>query len=196
MDRLRGPVLRATDYAEVIRDVDVHIVLSTNPNIFHAEVALAAMTGGKRVLIEKPMRVTLAEADAPYRFNVEIGYMRRFAGALHEAVGLLSGQRNQIRLARVHDVIGRNALIIDNTSGVVRSGDGGVASGHALKAQARLLFIQAIRPSDDALAVSYALLLGRSSHDLSVMRELLGKPRRVLHATQRNAARCAVSPPP
>ena len=37
------------------------------------------------------------------------------------------------------------------------------------------------------LAAAYRLLLGVSSHDLSVMRELLGVPERVLHASARHA---------
>ena len=46
----------------VVRD-DVDAVLVTTPNAFHAEVAVAAATAGKHVLVDKPMAITTADAD-------------------------------------------------------------------------------------------------------------------------------------
>lgn len=53
-----------TDYREVLArdDVDAVIVLTSMP--YHGEIAAAALTAGKHVLVEKPMAVTLEEAAA------------------------------------------------------------------------------------------------------------------------------------
>ena len=59
-----GVAARCADYAELVARADVDAVLISNPHVYHAEVALAAMAAGKHVLIEKPMCITLAEADA------------------------------------------------------------------------------------------------------------------------------------
>jgi len=47
----------------------------------------------------------------------------------------------------------------------------------------------AIGIGEGPVAVAYNLLLGLSSHDISAMRELIGLPKAVLHATQRNGGR-------
>lgn len=49
--------------AELVADPDVEAVWIATPNRFHCEHAVAAMRNGKHVLIEKPMAVTIEEAD-------------------------------------------------------------------------------------------------------------------------------------
>src|SRR4029453_3569670 len=83
---------------------------------------------GKHVLIEKPMCMTLREADAiaaaPQKAGVTVqgGDMRRSAPAFVTAWGMIPELGN-IRLARVHDVLGWNALFIQDTLRVVRGDD-------------------------------------------------------------------------
>jgi phthalate 4,5-cis-dihydrodiol dehydrogenase len=45
-------------------DPNVEAVWIATPNRFHCEHALAAMRGGKHVIVEKPMAISLEEADA------------------------------------------------------------------------------------------------------------------------------------
>ena len=61
---LSEPVPFCTDYQEVISDprVDVVVILTSMP--FHGEIALKALQAGKHVLVEKPMSVELAGAEA------------------------------------------------------------------------------------------------------------------------------------
>ncbi len=190
--RMNAPLETGADYRDLVASPMVDAVLVANPNIFHAEVALAAMAHGKDVLIEKPMCVTLAEADALSEAGrrtgriAQVGYMRRYAGALQEAADLVSERRSCIRLARVHDVVGRNAVIVDDTSAVIRAPDPSGQHAARLRQRERDRVAEAIGGGDGALAASYGLLLGLGSHDLSSMRALLGRPRRVLHATQRH----------
>ena len=54
----------ATDWREVIARDDIDIVDICVPGHLHAEIALAALTAGKHVLVEKPLANTLADAEA------------------------------------------------------------------------------------------------------------------------------------
>ncbi|XSC47457.1 Gfo/Idh/MocA family protein [Bradyrhizobium sp. RDT10] len=123
-----GVAHRFTDYRDLIAHTDVDAILISNPHVYHAEVAMAAMAAGKHVLIEKPMCISLAQADAlidqerKSGIVAQVGFMRRYAPAFTEAVELIRDLKD-IRLARVHDAIGRNALIIDQISNVIRPTD-------------------------------------------------------------------------
>jgi len=56
-----------TDWRRCLRQADVDAVAVNLPNALHAEAALAALGAGKHVMVEKPMAVTLREADAMIR---------------------------------------------------------------------------------------------------------------------------------
>ena len=181
---------RFLDYQALVERADVDIVLVCNPHAYHAPVTLAAIAAGKHVLVEKPMCMNLSEADALIAAQqragvvVQVAYMRRYAPAFIEACRVVQ-QMDGIHLARVHDVIGHNALIIRNTSRVIRPDDvpeSVIQAGQALQDRG---VEQAIGSAPPDLYMAYMLLLGLSSHDTSAMRELLGMPKGVLHATKR-----------
>jgi predicted dehydrogenase len=176
------------DSAEnLLADPQIDAVLVVGPNASHAPQALAALEGGKHVLVEKPMCVTLQEADvleqtqARTRKVVQIGYMRRYAPAFEQAVKLVEPHRDRITFARVRDIIGPNSAFIAPTSNVMRG-----AVPDALKRQAADTEASAIRmlagTDSGPRAVVARLLLGLSTHDISAMREMLGMPKRVLSA--------------
>jgi len=52
------------DYREMIRDGEIDAVAIAVPNDLHADITLAAAAAGKHVLCEKPLAMSLAEADA------------------------------------------------------------------------------------------------------------------------------------
>ncbi|HEX8850614.1 MAG TPA: Gfo/Idh/MocA family oxidoreductase [Gemmatimonadaceae bacterium] len=52
------------DYREMLRDPDVEMVSVTAPNRLHAQMTIDAAAAGKHVVCEKPLCVTLEEADA------------------------------------------------------------------------------------------------------------------------------------
>lgn len=178
---------RYTDYRDLLREGEVDVVLVANPDAYHAEVALAGIAAGKHVLIEKPMCMSLREADeivaAQLRagVTVQVGYMRRYAPAFVEACRAVA-EVGEIRLARVHAVLGQNALFVGPTSRVVRGGDvpaDVIAAGRQRRSE---LLDEALGDAPAALRGVYGLLLGLSSHDISAMRELLGMPVGVLYA--------------
>ncbi len=182
---------RFTDERDLIDQDDVDAVLVASPNHYHAQTTIRACDAGKHVLVEKPMCMNLREADEVIAarnradVTVQVAYMRRYAPAFVEACQIVRDM-SDIRLARVHDVIGQNALIIAKTSRVVRGKDIPAAVMDAGKAREAALFAEAIGDAPAGLRLAYGILLGLASHDISAMRELLGMPNGVLYAAYRH----------
>lgn len=53
-----------TDWTDLIRDPDIHLIDICTPNSYHAPLTIAALEGGKHVLCEKPLAPTPAEIQA------------------------------------------------------------------------------------------------------------------------------------
>ncbi len=75
----------ATDrLAEVLDRKDVQAVVIATPSKFHAEQTEAAARAGKHIFCEKPLALTLAQADAALAavraagVQLQIGFMRRY----------------------------------------------------------------------------------------------------------------------
>lgn len=190
------PDARACDsVASLLALPDLDAVLVATPDALHAEHAIAAMRSGRHVLVEKPMCMNLDEADALAAAEaetgrvVQVGYMRRYAPAFVEAVGLLDEDRSGINFARVRNFVGRSRAFMDSIAQVVRADDlpAHVKAEAAEKGAAALR--RAIGTDAGVRAAAYFRLLGLSSHDVSAMRELLGPPLGVLSATARREGR-------
>lgn len=75
---------QAASLEDLLRRDDIDAVVIVSPPRFHAEHALAAVEARKHVLLEKPMALTLADADrinaAAARSDVrlQVGFMRRY----------------------------------------------------------------------------------------------------------------------
>jgi predicted dehydrogenase len=181
---------RFLEYRDLIASPDVDAVLITTPHAYHSEQTLAALEHGKHVLVEKPMAMTLEDADtiiaAQHRTGliVQVGYMR-YASAFEEAVARVKKLQG-IRMARVHAVIGQNSFFIQSNSNVIRGSD---VPAHVIETGKHLYqrkLRQAIGEASRDLAMTYELMIGLCTHDLSAMRELIGIPKKVLYATQRH----------
>lgn len=179
--------VRVTDPASAVALDEVDAVLVATPDAHHAAVALAAIAAGKHVLVEKPLCLTLREADeivaaqAAAGVVVQVGYMRRYAPAFLQAVEAVAGLGG-VRLARVQHVLGLNRLLIEPTSRVVTGDDvdpSVLEQGRGLR---RGLLAEATEDAPAEIQEAYSLLLSLASHDLSAMRELLGRPQGVLYA--------------
>src|SRR3989440_6608983 len=53
-----------TDYRELLRDPAVEMISITAPNRLHAQITIDGAKAGKHVVCEKPLCLTLEEADA------------------------------------------------------------------------------------------------------------------------------------
>ena len=175
--------------SELIAAGGIDAVLVLNSDEYHAECVVEALKHGLHVLVEKPMCLSTREAEAIIQARdrsggvVMVGYMRRFAPAFLEAKELLPSL-GRVNFARVHDVIGRNSLIVDQTSSVLRPNDLPHSALEERWARGRRLVSDAIGDVPAAVSNAYRLLCGLGSHDLSAMRELLGPPQGVHAARQ------------
>ena len=119
---------RYDDPFALVERADLDAVFVLNSDEYHADCVIAAARSGKHVLVEKPMCLTLREAEEVIRARDETGvrmmvaYMRRFAPAFVQAVAEVRAL-DKINYARIRDIIGRNRLIIDQSSAVLRFDD-------------------------------------------------------------------------
>ncbi|WP_454132395.1 Gfo/Idh/MocA family protein [Microbacterium lacticum] len=93
---------------ELISHPDVDVVHICTPNAQHVALATAAIRAGKHVVCEKPLALTLAEADALDRLAVESGvvnvvpFVYRYYPAVREARARISQAGERIWLAHGH----------------------------------------------------------------------------------------------
>jgi predicted dehydrogenase len=178
---------RYADAAEMIAAGGIDAVLVLNSDEYHAEAVCAALARDIHVLVEKPMCLSMREAEEIIAARdrsgatVMVGYMRRFAPAFLEAKEQLPSL-GAINYVRVRDIIGHNHLIVNQTSLVHRPSDFPAGAMQDRWDRGARLVRDAIGDVPGELAGAYRLLCGLGSHDLSAMRELLGRPRGVAAA--------------
>jgi predicted dehydrogenase len=185
---------RYEDINDLVAQEDIDAVFVLNSDEYHAEHTILAARSGKHVLVEKPMCLTLGEAEEIIAARDEAGvqvmvaYMRRFAPAFIQAVEEVRAL-GRINYACIRDIIGPNGLVIEQSSTVRRFDDipEAAKADRADRAQRRVQ--EAIGEAPQELRTAYRMLLGLGSHDLSAMRELIGVPERVIAATQWNGGR-------
>ncbi|MFC6549415.1 Gfo/Idh/MocA family oxidoreductase [Cohnella cellulosilytica] len=179
------------DAKQLCEQADLDAVFVLNSDEYHAECAIHALRNKKHVLIEKPMTLNQADADAMIRardkagVQVMVGYMRRFAPAFTEALEELK-TFGPIQYAKIRDIIGQNRLIIEQSSHVYRFSDIPQEASADRWARREAMIKEAIGDVPKDVYNAYGLLCGLNSHDLSAMRELLGMPKRVVSAKQWN----------
>jgi predicted dehydrogenase/threonine dehydrogenase-like Zn-dependent dehydrogenase len=75
----------ASDYAEILKDTGIQVVVIVSRNQMHASQALAALRAGKHVFVEKPMAITqeecreLSQAVEDTGKHLTVGFNRRYA---------------------------------------------------------------------------------------------------------------------
>ena len=123
-----GVERRYSDVAEMVSKAPLDCVLVLNSDEYHTASVVAALGAGLHVLVEKPMCLSPREAEEIIEARdragrvVMVGYMRRFAPAFEAAKERVRSM-GRVNYARVHDIIGRNQLMIDQTVRVVGPGD-------------------------------------------------------------------------
>lgn len=180
------------DIEELVNSPEVDLVLLASNHTFHASEAVLALQANKHVFIEKPIALTLEDTDrvigadkAAGGSKVFIGYMRRYAAAFVDAVKEV-GSIEQIRYARVRDIIGPNSVFISQSATFPRTFDDyKPADTEALRRKTEENLHQALQvelgvtPTEERKMMwEFLSMLG--SHDLSAMREILGMPTSVI----------------
>jgi predicted dehydrogenase/threonine dehydrogenase-like Zn-dependent dehydrogenase len=94
-----------TDFAEVLADPEVNLIMITTNHDSHANLVCQALTAGKHVFVEKPLalnRDQLAQiADAVESapgLQLAVGFNRRFSPHLEHACRLLAGRSEPISI--------------------------------------------------------------------------------------------------
>ena len=83
------------DYAKMIADPRIDIVLIATPHHLHSEMTIAAARAGKHILLEKPFAVNLSEArlmeKAIQKYDVKLllGHVIQFSAAYQTASAYL-----------------------------------------------------------------------------------------------------------
>src|SRR5262245_54902988 len=95
------------DYRALLDAGGLDAVLIASPAGTHAEVALAALAAGLHVFVEKPMCITLADADAIVAARdragrvVQVGTMKRFDPAVESMLAELPDSAESLRYVSV-----------------------------------------------------------------------------------------------
>lgn len=113
-----GAAAAGTDYAEMLANQDVDVVLITTPNALHPEQVVAAARAGKHVLCDKPLAPSAEQArravDACAAAGVRLGlnFQTRHHTCFEEA-------RDLIQSGRLGDVV---AVQVDASPGATQLG--------------------------------------------------------------------------
>ena len=177
---------------ELCNAPDVDLVLIASHHAFHATHALLALKANKYVFIEKPIALTLEDADRIIAADAAvgggktmIGYMRRYAAAFVDAVKEV-GSIEQIRYARVRDIIGPNSAFVGQSGTFSRTfNDYREEDTAALQQKTNEDITQALQNELGVTVTKETDLMWHTlsmlgSHDLSAMREILGMPKGVV----------------
>lgn len=110
--QLFGELKGYKDYRDMLANESLDVVSVCTPNKFHAEAAIAALKAGCHVLCEKPMAVTLKEADrmiaaaSDARKKLMVGFTHRFFAGPRRCKELLAkkalGKPFMIRVRFAH----------------------------------------------------------------------------------------------
>ncbi|KAF9888252.1 hypothetical protein FE257_008821 [Aspergillus nanangensis] len=182
---------KTTTPQEVIDHPDVELVFILTSDESHAPLAIASLQAGKNVFIEKPVSLSLpamesiiqAESQAPNGARVFVGYMRRYAPSYLQAFKREVATIPKILYARVRDFSGPNRTFVGQSGTFpVRHEDYPVNADRERRAGLEALFAEAFpgqQITDEKR--KYCRFLGSlGSHDISLMRETLGVPEKVV----------------
>ena len=178
---------RYTSYEDLLAEARFDAVLVATPD--HAGPAVAALTCGKHLLLEKPIAHTLphahAIADAARASGAVsmLGYMRAFDPAVEFMRDRLPGL-GKLKLVRSHN-FGNSFLPHADLFTTVRPAPAEAltddAAGDAAGAETTRLLAEAVGDDAGVQRLYWSLLMG-VTHDLSILRTLLGQANEVLYA--------------
>lgn len=181
----------ATSPQEVIDNPSVDVVFVLTSDDSHAPITIAALKAGKHVLVEKPVTLSLpsietiieAEKVAKNNARVFVGYMRRYAPSYLNAFKREVASIPKILYGRVRDFSGPNAQFVDQSGTFqVRGTDFPQVAAQERGARLEALYKEAF-PGQEITTEKKNMchFLGSlGSHDLSLMRETLGSPDKVV----------------
>ena len=91
-----------SDYAAMLADPELEAVVIATSDAFHVPAALMALQAGKHVLCEKPLAVSVEEAEslrgavAASGCVLQVGHMKRYDAGLQAAKRFIDGEMGQM----------------------------------------------------------------------------------------------------
>ncbi|KAJ5718592.1 hypothetical protein N7488_004238 [Penicillium malachiteum] len=181
---------KTTTPQDVIDNPKVELVFVLTSDEIHAPLIHASLKSGKNVFIEKPVSLSLpsvqsvidAEKNAPGGARVFVGYMRRYAPSFLEAFKREISSIPKIMYARVRDFSGPNAKFVGQSGTFpVKHNDLPATAANERNARLETLFKEAFPGQEitDEKRKFCRFLGSLGSHDISLMREVLGFPEQV-----------------
>lgn len=173
-----------TNYREMLADPEIEAVVICNND--HGPVVWDAVAARKHFIVEKPVAFTLAETnglvDAVAKAGIAamVGYMKLFDPGYERGVKMI-GQIGKPRSIRMHDFAGRfdrygtlyTQFKADDISTDVLAGSQAAIASKIKKA---------VTEERQGYEDMYFNILMLGSHDLAVLRGLLGSPTGVAYA--------------
>lgn len=180
-----------TNPDDVINHPDMDVIFNLTSDEFHETIAVAALKAGKHVMQEKPislsvesaMRIVEAEKEAKNGARVFVGYMRRYAPSFVNTFKREVASIDRVLYARSRGIVGPNAYFVNQSGTFPFKTLDDVPSGASAKREnllGQLLgesFDGDKATEEDVMFCRHLGSLG--SHDLSLMREVLGSPQSV-----------------
>lgn len=172
--------------------MDIVFILTSDE--FHEPYTIAALQAGKSVMLEKPITLSLpsvdriieAERKAPNNARVFVGYMRRYAKSFTQTFKREVATIPKILYARSRDFCGPNAKFLDESGTFqVRNTDFPAGAGEEREKRLNALYKETFPGQEISTAkIQFCRFLGSlGSHDISLMREVLGFPDSVAGVT-------------
>jgi hypothetical protein len=190
-----GPEPKTTRNAEELcASAEVEVVIIANSDAFHVLHALMGLRHNKVVFVEKPMALSLKDADTIIEAEkqssgqVMVGYMRRYAAAFVDAIQEVGGIE-KVLYARVRDIVGPNSAFVGQSGTFPKTfSDYRPEDSKELLERTNKILEQALDkelgiPISPAKSLMWRHLGSLGSHDLSAMREILGMPTKALGAS-------------
>ncbi|KAL1625998.1 hypothetical protein SLS56_007056 [Neofusicoccum ribis] len=179
-----------TDPAAVYASPAVDVVFILTSDEFHARHAVAALQAGKRVFIEKPLTLSLPAARRIVAADAAagggrafVGYMRRYAPSFAHAFKRELRGLGPILHARVRDFSGPNKPFVDQSGAFQLRSPADVPAQAGVEREALLRELlgeafagRVVTPERERMC---RFLGSLGSHDISLMREVLGFPESV-----------------
>jgi predicted dehydrogenase len=170
----------------LLNDIDVDAVVVCTPSHTHAEVAVESLEAGIHTLIEKPLSVTLEDADQIVSAAeasdavAMVAYMKRYDPA-YERLQEHLRDFSSVDLVTAYDVDPDHNRIINEVYDLVEGSPPSALLSES-KAKRRMDLSQAIGTEDEALIGAYDFQLEHVCHDINALRGLFGRVERVCHA--------------
>ena len=185
LQRLYGLESTYTDHGQLLEGAELDAVVICSPSQTHAQVALDALDRGLHVFVEKPMCITLADADRIIEAQrtsgkvVQVGYMKRFDRAWERMLEGMPGSAESLRYIRV---------VVHDPEFIPFFGPGEIARGSDIPADVIESGREAMRAqvqdavgadSPEVITAFEGAFLGSLVHDVNVVHgllERLGEP--------------------